>query len=61
MNWDTLVTGLVFSLLGLIGLIFSSGLTKERKNSVTGGRLVFGTYAVLLGGLILVFLSFFSD
>lgn len=55
-----MIFGLSFLLLGLIGLVIKSGLTKERENSVTGGKIVYGTYSLLISGLVLVILSLLS-
>ena len=60
-NWDTLILGLIFFVLGLIGLVIKSNVKEDQKYSLTGTQVTIGTYALLVCGTGLIILSFLSS
>jgi len=61
MSWNTLVTGLISLLFGLIGLIIKSNLKEDQKGSITSAHVITGTYALLGAGIFLIIWSLFSE
>ncbi len=61
MNWNTLITGLMSLVLGLIGLIIKSNLKESQRGSMTSAQVITGTYALLGAGIFLIIWSLFSE
>jgi predicted membrane channel-forming protein YqfA (hemolysin III family) len=56
-NWDTFLYGLISLALGLTGLLIKSKIDKGQKYF----KMLIGTYALLVCGVIFIILSFLPD
>jgi hypothetical protein len=61
MKWDELMIGLIFLILGLIGLTNKPKLRKDQRKQLSESQFIIGSYAVLAAGIFLIIWSVLSE